>query len=100
MSDVRKLSQALQRGPPPSAQPDNHLPKPHDGSTLAPAARRPAAPTSDTIRSMRGSSSFARFSRYFSSSVGTKLLIGITGLLLFAYLILHLAGNALILTGA
>ena len=30
------------------------------------------------------SSSFTRFQRYFSSSVGTKLLIGITGLLLFA----------------
>jgi succinate dehydrogenase / fumarate reductase, cytochrome b subunit len=49
---------------------------------------------------MGGPSSFARFQRYFSSSVGTKLLIGITGLLLFAYLILHLAGNALIFAGA
>jgi succinate dehydrogenase / fumarate reductase cytochrome b subunit len=35
----------------------------------------------------------------FSSSVGTKLLIGLTGLALFAYLVLHLAGNALILAG-
>jgi len=49
---------------------------------------------------MRGSSSFVRFQRYFSSSVGTKLLIGITGLLLFVYMILHLAGNALIFAGA
>jgi succinate dehydrogenase cytochrome b subunit len=48
---------------------------------------------------MSGSSSFSRFHRYFSSSVGTKLLIGVTGLLLFAYLILHLAGNALIFAG-
>jgi succinate dehydrogenase / fumarate reductase cytochrome b subunit len=48
---------------------------------------------------MRGSSSFARFQRYFSSSVGTKLLIGITGLLLFLYMVLHLAGNALIFAG-
>jgi succinate dehydrogenase / fumarate reductase cytochrome b subunit len=39
------------------------------------------------------------FRRLFSSSVGTKLLIGLTGLALFAYLILHLAGNALILAG-
>ena len=39
------------------------------------------------------------FRRVFSSSVGTKLLIGFTGLLLFAYLILHLAGNLLIFTG-
>jgi succinate dehydrogenase / fumarate reductase cytochrome b subunit len=39
------------------------------------------------------------FRRVFSSSVGTKLLIGFTGLLLFAYLLLHLAGNLLILTG-
>ena len=48
---------------------------------------------------MRGSSSFTRFQRYFSSSVGTKLLIGITGLLLFVYMVLHLAGNALIFAG-
>jgi succinate dehydrogenase / fumarate reductase, cytochrome b subunit len=39
------------------------------------------------------------FRRVFSSSVGTKLLIGVTGLALFAYLILHLAGNALIFAG-
>lgn len=44
-------------------------------------------------------SSSARFTRYFSSSVGTKLLIGITGILLVLYLILHLAGNALIFAG-
>lgn len=40
-----------------------------------------------------------RFRRAFSSSVGTKLLIGLTGLGLFAYLILHLAGNALVFAG-
>ena len=40
-----------------------------------------------------------RFRRAFSSSVGTKLLIGLTGLALFGYLILHLAGNALIFAG-
>jgi len=39
------------------------------------------------------------FRRAFSSSVGTKLLMGLTGLALFAYLILHLIGNALILAG-
>ncbi len=39
------------------------------------------------------------FRRVFSSSVGTKLLVGITGLALFAYLILHLAGNVLIFAG-
>ena len=55
--------------------------------------------TSHTIFPMRGASSFSRFQRYFSSSVGTKLLIGITGLLLFAYLVLHLAGNALVFAG-
>jgi succinate dehydrogenase / fumarate reductase cytochrome b subunit len=37
--------------------------------------------------------------RVFSSSVGTKLLVGITGLLLFAYLVLHLAGNLLLFAG-
>jgi succinate dehydrogenase / fumarate reductase cytochrome b subunit len=41
----------------------------------------------------------SRFRRAFSSSVGTKLLIGLTGLALFAYLILHLAGNAMIFAG-
>jgi succinate dehydrogenase / fumarate reductase, cytochrome b subunit len=49
---------------------------------------------------MAGPSSFSRFHQYLSSSVGTKLLIGLTGLLLFAYLILHLVGNALIFAGA
>ena len=39
------------------------------------------------------------FRRVFSSSIGTKLLIGLTGLALFAYLILHLVGNALIFAG-
>lgn len=48
---------------------------------------------------MQGSSSFARFQRYFSSSVGTKLLIGISGLLLFVYMLTHLAGNMLIFAG-
>lgn len=41
----------------------------------------------------------SRLRRAFSSSVGTKLLIGLTGLALFVYLVLHLAGNALILAG-
>lgn len=37
--------------------------------------------------------------RVFTSSVGTKLLIGFTGLLLFAYLLLHLAGNLIVVAG-
>jgi succinate dehydrogenase / fumarate reductase, cytochrome b subunit len=41
----------------------------------------------------------SNFRRVFTSSVGTKLLIGLTGLALFVYLILHLAGNALIFFG-
>jgi len=41
----------------------------------------------------------SRFRRVFSSSVGTKLLMGLTGLALFAYMVLHLAGNALIFAG-
>ncbi|HEX9366429.1 MAG TPA: succinate dehydrogenase cytochrome b subunit [Vicinamibacterales bacterium] len=39
------------------------------------------------------------FRGVFSSSVGTKLLVGLTGLLLFAYLLLHLAGNLLVFAG-
>src|SRR5436309_12278273 len=35
----------------------------------------------------------------FSSSVGTKIVIGLTGLALFVYLIVHIAGNALVFFG-
>jgi succinate dehydrogenase / fumarate reductase cytochrome b subunit len=35
----------------------------------------------------------------FSTSVGTKLLIGITGLALFIYLLIHIAGNLLVFLG-
>ena len=41
----------------------------------------------------------SNFRRVFTSSVGTKLLIGLTGLALFGYLILHLAGQRLIFLG-
>ncbi len=37
--------------------------------------------------------------RVFSSSVGTKILIGITGLALFIYLIIHIAGNLMVFFG-
>jgi len=37
--------------------------------------------------------------RVFSSTVGTKLLVGATGLLLFGYLLLHLAGNLAVFAG-
>ncbi len=37
--------------------------------------------------------------RVFSSSVGTKLLIGISGLALFFYLIIHIAGNLVVFLG-
>jgi succinate dehydrogenase / fumarate reductase, cytochrome b subunit len=50
-------------------------------------------------RSDLGVHLMSTFRRVFSSSVGTKLLIGLTGLALFGYLILHLAGNALIFAG-
>src|SRR6185436_5019489 len=35
----------------------------------------------------------------FTSSVGTKILIGVTGLALFAYLILHIGGNLMVFAG-
>ena len=41
----------------------------------------------------------SRLIRALSSSIGTKLLMGLTGIGLFAYMVLHLAGNALILAG-
>src|SRR4026208_2473181 len=37
--------------------------------------------------------------RVFSSSVGTKILIGATGLALFLYLITHIAGNLMVFAG-
>lgn len=37
--------------------------------------------------------------RVFDSSVGTKLLIGLTGLFLVLYLLIHIAGNTLFLLG-
>jgi succinate dehydrogenase cytochrome b subunit len=37
--------------------------------------------------------------RGFSSSVGTKILIGVTGLALFLYLIIHIAGNLIVFFG-
>src|SRR4051812_29986730 len=37
--------------------------------------------------------------RVFSTSVGTKLLIGVTGLALFLYLIIHIAGNLMVFGG-
>jgi succinate dehydrogenase / fumarate reductase cytochrome b subunit len=40
----------------------------------------------------------SRFSA-FASSVGTKIIIGITGFLLFLYLLIHLAGNLLVFFG-
>jgi succinate dehydrogenase / fumarate reductase, cytochrome b subunit len=36
---------------------------------------------------------------FFSSSVGTKVLIGITGFALFLYLLIHIAGNFLVFFG-
>src|SRR5262245_43840429 len=35
----------------------------------------------------------------FGSSVGTKILVGLTGLALFLYLITHIAGNLLVFLG-
>lgn len=37
--------------------------------------------------------------QFLSSSIGTKILIALTGLLFFGYLIIHLAGNLLIFVG-
>ena len=38
-------------------------------------------------------------SRPFTSSVGTKLLVGITGLFLFVYLLVHIGGNLVVFAG-
>ena len=41
----------------------------------------------------------SRQARVFSSSVGTKILIGITGFALFLYLLIHIAGNLMVFFG-
>jgi succinate dehydrogenase / fumarate reductase cytochrome b subunit len=38
-------------------------------------------------------------SRPLASSIGTKLLVGITGLFLFFYLLIHIAGNLVVFAG-
>jgi succinate dehydrogenase / fumarate reductase cytochrome b subunit len=40
-----------------------------------------------------------KVSQILSSSVGTKLVIGLTGLALFLYMVLHLAGNVIVFFG-
>src|SRR5437660_4311001 len=37
--------------------------------------------------------------RLFSSSVGTKIIIGLSGLFLVLYLVIHLVGNVLVFFG-
>ncbi len=39
-------------------------------------------------------------SKLFASSLGTKILVAVTGLALFLYLILHLAGNLMVFAGS
>jgi succinate dehydrogenase / fumarate reductase cytochrome b subunit len=39
------------------------------------------------------------FRQFLSSSIGTKILIALTGLAFFGYLLIHLAGNLLIFVG-
>jgi succinate dehydrogenase / fumarate reductase cytochrome b subunit len=55
------------------------------------------------VAPMRGakvnSALMATPTRMFSSSVGTKLLIGITGVFLFIYLLIHIAGNLVVFLG-
>jgi succinate dehydrogenase / fumarate reductase, cytochrome b subunit len=41
----------------------------------------------------------ARGKSFFASSIGTKILVGLTGLLLVVYLIIHIFGNLLYLLG-
>lgn len=41
-----------------------------------------------------------RWTRFLSSAIGRKILMGLTGLLLIGFLIAHLAGNLLIFVGA
>ena len=77
------------------------LTRPSDASKR----HRSASPSGRKVQSERLAPSESRalmpsrFRRVFSSSVGTKLLMGLTGAALFVYMLLHLAGNALIFAG-
>jgi succinate dehydrogenase cytochrome b subunit len=62
------------------------LPGLHPGNPDALRFRRPAE------------CSMSSLLKFISSSVGTKILIGLTGLAFFGFLVIHLAGNLLILT--
>ena len=83
------------------AQSSNHVPgRAHQSSGTARSRGCLARSFCEQVnRSDLGASLMSTFRRAFSSSVGTKLLMGLTGLALFAYLVLHLIGNALIFAG-
>jgi succinate dehydrogenase / fumarate reductase cytochrome b subunit len=74
---------------PPNAISGSTSPSVAAASTVlaSPAAHPPAT------------SVLARPRSYFNTTIGTKVLMGATGLLLVVYLILHLAGNLLLLLG-
>src|SRR4051794_40193034 len=92
------LAWAHSRARSPCIQPSNHVPgHVHRSSGAAENSRGVVLrghSASKYNRSDRGASVMSIFRRAFSSSVGTKLLMGLTGLALFAYLVLHLIGNA------
>src|SRR6185295_723679 len=50
-------------------------------------------------RRARPASLMSSRARVFSSSVGMKLLIGVTGLALFVYLVVHIIGNLMVFLG-
>src|SRR5690606_39796644 len=69
-----------------------------------PAVRRRLSPTGNVTpagASTCGSAEQEMSKRpsFFSTTVGSKVLIGLTGLLLFGFLITHLAGNLTMLSG-
>lgn len=66
---------------------------------MATSSRSVLAPPAPPTQRQPYTSSVTPSRSYFNTSIGTKVLIGATGLLLFAYLILHLLGNVLVFLG-
>ena len=76
--------------------------KPAAGPAPEVSDRIPSRPASDTRRQapvLRGRNSLvmSSLSRFLSSSVGTKILVALTGLGFAAFLVTHLAANLLVL---
>ena len=85
---------------PPSAVATRHCDciRRDTAADLPPHHLSPRVPAS--LAAGSAESDMSNRSSFFSSTVGSKTLIGLTGLLLFGFLVTHLAGNLSIFAGS